>query len=82
MRARNDLEIKNALPFFHSENGDGNQLYYEEKGSGEPFIFLHGNGENSSYFRNQIEHYQNKYRVLARVFRRSEHCDDICDEAC
>ncbi len=65
MRARNDLEIKNALPFFHSENGDGNQLYYEEKGSGEPFIFLHGNGENSSYFRNQIEHYQNRYRVLA-----------------
>lgn len=65
MRARNDLEIKNTLPFFNSENGDGNQLYYEEKGSGEPFIFLHGNGENSSYFRNQIEHYQNRYRVLA-----------------
>ena len=65
MRARNDLEIKNALPFFHSENGDGNQLYYEEKGSGEPFIFLHGNGEDSSYFRAQIDYFSGSYRVIA-----------------
>lgn len=39
MRARNDLEIKNALPLFHSENGDGNQLYYEEKGAASRLSF-------------------------------------------
>ena len=41
------------------------ELYYQEKGTGEPFIFLHGNGENSSYFNNQISYFQNKYRVIA-----------------
>lgn len=29
-------------------------LYYQEKGSKEPFILLHGNGEDSSYFKYQI----------------------------
>lgn len=41
------------------------ELYYQEEGSGEPFIFLHGNGENSSYFKNQIDYFQSKYRVIA-----------------
>lgn len=41
------------------------ELYYQEKGSGEPFLFLHGNGEDSSYFKNQIEYFQGKYRVIA-----------------
>lgn len=41
------------------------ELYYQEKGTGEPFIFLHGDGENSSYFGNQINYFQRKYRVIA-----------------
>ncbi len=41
------------------------ELYYYEKGNGEPFIFLHGNGENSSYFKNQIDHFRRKYHVIA-----------------
>lgn len=41
------------------------ELYYQEKGHGEPFIFLHGNGENGFYFQNQIDYYQSKYRVIA-----------------
>lgn len=41
------------------------ELYYQEKGSGEPFVFLHGNGEDSSYFNNQIEYFQSKYHVIA-----------------
>lgn len=41
------------------------ELYYQEEGSGEPFILLHGNGENSSYFKNQIDYFQSKYRVIA-----------------
>ena len=38
-------------------------LAYQEKGSGEPLILLHGNGEDSSYFRHQIAYFQDRYRV-------------------
>ena len=41
------------------------KLYYQEKGTGEPLILLHGNGEDSSYFKNQIDYFQNTYRVIA-----------------
>ncbi|MDD2293485.1 MAG: alpha/beta hydrolase [Bacteroidales bacterium] len=41
------------------------ELHYEEKGSGEPLILLHGNGEESSYFTNQIDYFTEKYRVIA-----------------
>ena len=41
------------------------ELYYQEEGSGEPFILLHGNGENSSYFEHQTEHFRDRYRVIA-----------------
>lgn len=40
-------------------------LYYREKGNKEPFILLHGNGEDSSYFKNQIDYFSNRYRVIA-----------------
>ena len=41
------------------------ELFYREKGSGEPLILLHGNGEDGSYFVHQIEHFQSRYRVIA-----------------
>lgn len=41
------------------------KLHYIEKGSGEPFILLHGNGESSSYFVHQIAYFSKKYRVIA-----------------
>lgn len=41
------------------------QLHYMEKGTGTPLILLHGNGENSSYFVHQLEHFSAKYRVIA-----------------
>ncbi len=41
------------------------ELYYQEKGNGEPFIMLHGNGENSDYFCNQIEYFSKSYHVIA-----------------
>jgi pimeloyl-ACP methyl ester carboxylesterase len=41
------------------------ELYYQEKGNGEPFIMLHGNGENSDYFCNQIEYFSKNYHVIA-----------------
>ncbi len=40
-------------------------LYYIEKGKGEPFILLHGNGESSDYFKNQIEYFSGRYRMIA-----------------
>jgi len=36
-----------------------------EKGSGEPLILLHGNGENSEYFTPQISYFSSYYRVIA-----------------
>lgn len=40
-------------------------LYYQEKGNKEPFILLHGNGENGSYFKNQIDYFSDRYRMIA-----------------
>lgn len=40
-------------------------LYYQEKGSGYPFILLHGNGEDSTYFEHQLDYFSDKYRVVA-----------------
>lgn len=40
-------------------------LYYQEKGNKEPFILLHGNGEDGSYFKNQIDYFKDRYRVIA-----------------
>ena len=39
--------------------------FYIEKGQGEPVILLHGNGENYTYFKNQIDVFAEKYRVYA-----------------
>lgn len=41
------------------------QLNYIEKGSGEPLLFLHGNGEDSTYFVHQIAYFSKSYRVFA-----------------
>lgn len=40
-------------------------LYYREKGNKDPFILLHGNGEDGSYFENQIDYFSDRYRVIA-----------------
>lgn len=44
---------------------EGFQLAYEEAGSGIPLILLHGNGEDRSYFRHQIEDLQDIRHVYA-----------------
>ena len=41
------------------------KLNYIEKGSGQPLILLHGNGESSEYFCHQMEYFSQKYRVIA-----------------
>lgn len=40
-------------------------LYYQEQGEGEPFILLHGNGEDGTYFANQLSFFSDRYRVIA-----------------
>lgn len=40
-------------------------IYYTEKGFGTPLVLLHGNGENGEYFKNQIDYFAKKYRVIA-----------------
>ena len=42
------------------------KLHYEEKGTGQPMVLLHGNGEDSSYFKKPDRiFFQKKYRVIA-----------------
>lgn len=38
---------------------------YIEKGKGEPFILLHGNGEDCSYFKGQLGEFSKLYHVYA-----------------
>ena len=40
------------------------QLNYQEAGTGTP-VLLHGNGEDHTYFRHQIEYFRTRYRVIA-----------------
>lgn len=41
------------------------KLHYTEHGSGDPLILLHGNGEDGTYFVRQIDHFKDRYRVIA-----------------
>ncbi len=40
-------------------------LHYQEKGNKEPLILLHGNGEDGTYFKHQIDYFSDRYRVIA-----------------
>ena len=44
---------------------DGFQLYAVEKGCGQPMVFLHGNGEDSTYFDSQIKFFSKRYWTIA-----------------
>ena len=39
--------------------------YYIEKGTGEPLILLHGNGEDGGHFKHQMKEFSADYRVIA-----------------
>lgn len=41
------------------------KLYYFEKGNNIPFILLHGNGGNGTYFKHQINYFSDRYRMIA-----------------
>ena len=41
------------------------KTFYIEKGDGFPIILLHGNNENCSYFKSQIDEFSQYYKVFA-----------------
>ena len=43
---------------------NGLSIYYEEHGSGEPLILLHGNGEDSTIFAEQIAFLAPHFRII------------------
>lgn len=40
-------------------------LYSRSSGAGEPLLLLHGNGEDGTYFKNQIRYFSKSYQVIA-----------------
>lgn len=41
------------------------KLAFRESGAGEALVLLHGNGESSEYFTEQLRHFGKAYRVIA-----------------
>lgn len=50
------------MPYFEN---CGAKLYYEETGSGEPLLFLHGASWDLHQWDHQIAHFASDYRVIA-----------------
>ena len=68
------------------------QLYYEQYGSGEPLILLHGNGDSHAFFAGQIPYLEKRFTVYApdtrghgqsplgtKPFTLSQFADDLKD---
>lgn len=53
------------MPFF---DYDGSKLYYEEYGSGEPLLLLHGNTASGKLFLPLIPMLSSKFHVLVPDF--------------
>ncbi len=56
--------IKNTVDI-----GNGIQLYYEEKGSGQPVLFVHGVWASCRFFKKQIPWFGERYRAIALDLR-------------
>ena len=63
------------MPAYHVENDV--QLFYEDIGSGEPVLLLHGLGSSSAEWAAQIEALAPRYRVLAVDIRGSGRSRDL-----
>ena len=48
---------------------DGCKLYYEEHGTGEHLLFIHGWSCNAGFFEKQIAHFSKKYHVIVYDLR-------------
>jgi non-heme chloroperoxidase len=57
---------------------NGAELYYEDEGTGDPVVFVHGVWATSKFFRRQMPHFAQSHRAVALDLRghgRSEHVD-------
>ena len=68
----NDIREDRSRPHRYGPGRDGDNKrtmdithYYVEKGQGKPLVLLHGNGESSEFFVNQIDVFAEQYRVIA-----------------
>ena len=59
---------------------NGVKLYYEIYGQGEPLLLIHGNGGKISTFRNQLDYFRKKYRVIAVDSREQGKSSDTTEE--
>lgn len=41
------------------------KLYYTDQGEGQAMVLLHGNGEDGTYFKNQMGYFSSEYRMIA-----------------
>jgi len=55
------------MPYFATR--DNCKIYYEEKGTGKPVVFIHGWSANRHYYKMQIPEFRKKYKVLSYDLR-------------
>jgi pimeloyl-ACP methyl ester carboxylesterase len=60
-------------------NIHGFNMYYETYGTGEPLLFIHGNGGSIHDFRNQIPFFAKKYQVIIADSRAQGKSVDFTD---
>lgn len=53
-------------------------LYYQEQGEGEPLFLLHGNGEDGTYFSNQLSFFSDAEPYGNHCQEHTE-CKAFCD---
>lgn len=55
------------MPYFITE--DHCRIFYEDKGVGQPVVFVHGWGCNRHYFKHQVRALKDSYRVITLDLR-------------
>ena len=76
-----------AIEAFMKKNGyvtvkDGTKIFYTIFGSGEPVLFLHGNGGSSHFFQYQVASFKKAFQLVfldSRGHGRSTNCGDHLD---
>ncbi len=53
------------MPYFVTD--DNNRIYYEERGRGEPLVFIHGWTCSRRFFKHQVPEFSKKYRVITLI---------------
>ncbi|MDR1246701.1 MAG: alpha/beta hydrolase [Clostridiales Family XIII bacterium] len=51
------------MPYFTTS--DNCKIYYEESGTGEHIVFIHGWTATAAFFKSQTDYFSNKYHVIA-----------------